>query len=35
MATRKPWKSLKRYLAATEFRDLFHGDDYIAVGEKG
>jgi ubiquinone/menaquinone biosynthesis C-methylase UbiE len=35
MATRKPWQSLKRYLAATEFRDLFHGGAYIAVGEKG
>jgi ubiquinone/menaquinone biosynthesis C-methylase UbiE len=35
MATRKPWQSLERYLALTEFRDLFHGGAYIAVGEKG
>jgi hypothetical protein len=34
MATRKPWQSLQRYLAATEFLDLFHGGAYIAVGEK-
>jgi ubiquinone/menaquinone biosynthesis C-methylase UbiE len=35
MAKRKPWESLKRYLAATECRELFHGGAYIAVGEKG
>jgi len=35
MATRKPWQSLKKYLALNEFRDLFHGGAYIAVGQKG
>ena len=35
MATRKPWQSLQRCLALAEFRDLFHGGAYIAVGEKG
>jgi ubiquinone/menaquinone biosynthesis C-methylase UbiE len=35
MATRKPWQSLERYLTLAEFRDLFHGGAYIAVGEKG
>ncbi len=34
MATRKPWESLKRYLAGAESRELFHGGAYIAVGEK-
>jgi ubiquinone/menaquinone biosynthesis C-methylase UbiE len=34
MATRKPWQSLNTYLALVQFRDLFHGGAYIAVGEK-
>ena len=34
MASRKPWQSLDKHLALTQFTNLYLGGAYIAVGEK-